>query len=112
MKQSHVVFIAADNTNVFSGTKGEEVPSWAKIGRIQILASDYDWTHDLYVGNEELARDSGSHVHGADNLGNFDWLKPHYEFDVKRRGGTTFDILLDINVVTAGTGLAIIQWEG
>ncbi len=110
MKQHHVVQITADNTNVFNDTKGADVPGWARTGRIQLVAPDSDWTYDLYINNLEMARDSGPSRCQADNLQQFDWLSPHHEFEV-RRTGTSFEVLMDINVVTAGVGMAIIQWE-
>jgi len=105
------VQITADNTNVFSGRLGADVPSWARKGRVQIVAPDTDWTFDLFVNGQELARDSAAGKHQADNLQTIEWISPHFEFDVERRG-PNFDVLLDINVVTAGVGLALIQWEG
>jgi len=106
-----LVQIVADNVNVFNGRLGADVPQWAKRGRIQIVAPDSDWTFDLFVNGRELARDAGPSIVEADNLQKIDWLAPHFAFDVVRRG-PNFDILLDINVVTAGVGLACIQWEG
>jgi len=105
------VQITADNVNVFNGRKGADVPSWARTGRIQVVGPDSDWTFDLYVNGEELARDCGVAVNMADNLQTTDWRLPHFVFDIVRRG-PNFDILLDINVVTAGVGIATIQWEG
>lgn len=105
------VQIVADNTNVFGGRLGADVPDWARRGRIMVVAPDTDWTLDLFVNGKELARDSACASHAADNLQSIDWTNPHYQFDVERRG-PNFDVLLDINVVTAGIGLAAIQWEG
>ncbi len=112
MKTHHIVQITADNTNVFNATKGEEVPPWAKVGRIQLVASDSDWTYDLFVNGMEIARDCGPSISAADNAQAPDWLKPHHMFDVQRRPGQQQEVLMDINVVTAGVGLAIIEWEG
>lgn len=104
------VQITADNTNVFGGRLGADVPDMARRGKIQVVAPDTDWTMSLFVNGKELARDSAAGRHQADNLQSVDWLSPHWTFDVERRG-PNFDILLDINVVTAGVGLALIQWE-
>jgi len=109
--QFDAVQITADNINVFSGRLGADVPQWARRGRIQLIAPDTDWTFDLFVNGKELARDSACSIHQADNLQTIDWMAPHFAFDVERRG-PNFDILLDVNVVTAGVGLACIQWEG
>lgn len=105
------VQITSDNVNVFNGRLGADVPDWAKRGRIQVVAPDTDWTMDLFVNGQELARDAGVVRAQADNLQQIDWTTPHFQFDVVRRG-PNFDILLDVNVVTAGVGIACIQWEG
>ncbi len=102
------VQIIADNTNVFSGRLGERVPTWARRCRVALIASDTDWTISLTMGKEEMARDSAPAVAGADNLQTIDWRTPHYESDVPR-GATDFEILLNVNVVTAGVGIALIQ---
>jgi len=104
------VHITADNTNVFAGRLGEDVPSWARRGRVQLCASDSDWTFDLFVGGLELARDAAPSRVSPLTDQKSDWQSAHYEFDVVR-GRTTFDVLLDINVVTAGEGIAFLQWE-
>lgn len=105
------VQITADNTNVFTGRLGADVPQWARKGRIMVVGPDTDWTFDLFVNGQELARDCAVARNQANNLQSIEWVSPHFEFDVNRRG-PNFDILLDINVVTAGVGLAAIQWEG
>jgi len=111
MMTNHTVQVLADNVNVFGGTLGADIPKWAKRGRIQVIAPDSDWTFDLFVNGMELARDSGPARCQADNLQQIDWTSPHYEFPITQ-GATQFDILLDVNVVTAGVGLACIQYEG
>lgn len=104
------VQITADNTNVFGGRLGADVPPWARRGRIQVIASDTDWTFDLFINGQELARDCGISRAQADNQQQVDWSSPHFVFDVERRG-PNFDVLLDVNVVTGGVGTATIQWE-
>ncbi len=104
------VQITADNTNVFSGRLGADVPSWARRGRVAVVASDSDWTMDLFVNGQELARDCGIVSAQGDNAMQIEWTRPHFVFDVERRG-PNFDVLLDINVVTGGVGVACIQWE-
>ncbi len=104
------VQIVADNTNVFGSRLGGDVPPLARRGRIQVVAPDSDWTFDLFVGGAELARDCAPSRVQADNLQQFDWTSPHFAFDVQR-GRTAFEVLLDVNVVTAGVGMAVIQWE-
>ncbi len=108
--QYDAVQIVADNTNVFQNRLGAEVPSWARKGRVAIVASDSDWTFDLFVAGLEMARDCGMVKSQADNVQEISWFSPHFEFEVVRRG-PNFEVLLDVNVVTAGVGLAIIQWE-
>lgn len=105
------VQIVADNTNVFGARLGGDVPPWARRGRVQLVAPDTDWTFDLFVGGKELARDCAPSRAQADNLQQLDWQSPHFVFDVER-GRTAFEVLLDVNVVTAGIGIAVIQWEG
>ncbi len=107
--QVDVVFITADNTNVFNDRFFEDRPSWARHIRIQVVASDYDWLFSCSLGGDEMARDSGPHVVGADNLGIPDWRKPHLLREVP--ASVDFDVLVNVNVVTAGTGLVIGQWE-
>ena len=109
-KKTDVVLITGDDTNVFSGRLGAEVPEWARSVRVQVVSSDYDWLHSLSMGGEEMARESGPHVVGADNLAEYDWTKPFAQKDVPR-GRTDFVVLLNVNVVTAGTGLGIIEWS-
>lgn len=111
MRTYDSVQIVADNTNVFGGRLGADVPPGARLGRIWVIAPDSDWTFDLSVGGKELARDSAPAICMADNLQQARFDMPHFEFDAPR-GATQFDILLDVNVVTAGVGLAVIQWEG
>ncbi len=110
MIKHDIVQITADNTNVFSGRLGERVPRWARRCRVAVLGSDTDWTFSLTMGREEMARDSGCSRNMADNEQSIDWNSPHFEMAVPQ-GATDFEVLLNVNVVTAGVGLAIIQWE-
>ncbi len=104
------VQIIADNTNVFSARLGEKVPSWARRCRVALVGSDSDWTFSLTMGAEEMARDSAMARAQADNVQQIDWNSPHHEAAVPR-GATDFEVLLNVNVVTAGVGIALIQWE-
>ncbi len=104
------VQIVADDTNVFSNRLGEKVPAWAKRCRVQLVSSDSDWTFNLTMGGEEMARNAAPSRVQADNLQQADWQSPHYEAIVPR-GATDFEILLNVNVVTAGVGIAYVQWE-
>ncbi len=108
--QYDAVQIVADNTNVFQNRLGAEVPVWARKGRVAIVSSDSDWTFDLFVAGLEMARDCGMVQVGADNIQSIDWFRPHFEFDIVRRG-PNFEVLVDVNVVTAGVGMVVIQWE-
>ncbi len=109
----HVVQIVADNTDVFNGTKAEEIPRWARIARVQLVAPDTDWTYSFDIGGQELARDSGPHKCQADNLQTIDWREAHLQFEIANlRGERNIDPILNVNVVTAGVGLACIQYEG
>ncbi len=107
--RNHVVFIAADDTDAFNGTIFETLPPGASVIRLQFLFSDYDALISASIGNQELLRDSGPHSLGADNLGVLDWTRPHVVLDV--RGLAAEDVKVNINVVTAGTGLVILQVE-
>jgi len=106
-QQYDSVFITADNTDVFGARIG--IPPEARKGRIYLVSSDLDWTFDLSVFGRELARDCGVVRSQADNLQQIEMVQPNFEFDVSQRGDIS-DILLDINVVTAGTGLAVLVW--
>jgi len=106
--QFDFVQIVADNTDVFSGRIG--VPPNARKGTIYVIAPDTDWTFDLSINNKELARDTACTKHQADNLATVEITDIGIDFDVERRG-PDFDILLDINVVTAGVGLAGVVWR-
>lgn len=110
MMKYDAVQIAADNTNVFSGRLGEQVPLGARKVRVQVVGSDSDWTFSLSMGGKEMARDSAMSRVQADNIQWVDWNSPHFLAMVPR-GATDFEILLNMNVVTAGVGLALIQWE-
>lgn len=111
--QSHIVQFAADNTDVFGGTFGAQVPTWfqPKLIRVQVVFSDTDLLFSLRVAGIELCRNSGPHRAQADNVQQFDWQSPHICFPF-RPGSTDFNVLLDANVVTGGVGMAIVQWEG
>jgi len=104
------VQIVADNTNVFSGRLGERVPPGARRCRVALVAPDSDWTFDLTMGREEMARACAPSRTQADNVQQWDWNSPHFETAVPQ-GVTDFEVLLNVNVVTAGVGIAIIQWE-
>ncbi len=107
------VQLAGDNTDVFAGSFGVQVPNWFKPRylRLQVVFSDTDALHSLRVGGLELARNSAPNVSEVDNIQAPDWRKPHYCIPVPR-GATDFEILLDHNAVTAGFGLAVAMWEG
>lgn len=108
----HVVQVIADNTDVFNDTLGADLPDWARRVRVQVIAPDSDWTFDLVISGDELARSCGPSINQADNLQDFDWTKPHFQWDVDRaRGARSWDVLLNVDVVTAGVGKAIIQYE-
>jgi len=107
--RNHIVLIAADNTDVFNGTIFETLPPGASVVRLQFLFSDYDALISASIGNMELLRDSGPHSVGADNLGVLDWTRPHVVLDV--RGLAAEDVKVNVNVVTAGVGLVILQVE-
>jgi len=104
-----IVQITADNTNVYDARLGDEMPPWAKRVRFQLVASDSDWTFDLTINGVEIARDSGPHRTAADNTQSGDWASPHcmMELDQRSRNG----VQCDVNVVTGGVGLAILQYE-
>ncbi len=106
------VQISTDNTDVFAGSFGVQIPNWfrPKYLRIQVVFSDTDALHSLRVGGIELSRNSGPHISAADNIQAPDWRGPHYLIPVPRTA-TDFEILLDHNAVTAGVGLAVMMWE-
>ncbi len=110
--QPFSVQIGVDNTDVFGGSFGAQVPVWFKPRylRIQVVFSDSDELHSLRVAGVELARNGGPNVAMADNVQEPDWRKPHYCVPVPQ-GVTDFDIVLDHNAVTAGVGLAVLMWE-
>jgi len=111
--QPFTVQLVGDSTDVFGSTFGAQVPVWfrPKRLRLQVLFSDSDALHSLRVAGYELGRSSGPHIAEADNVQAPDWRKPHYVIPVPS-GVTDFEILLDHNAVTAGVGLAVLQWEG
>ncbi len=110
--QPFAVQITVDNTDLFGSTFGAQVPVWFKPRylRVQVVFSDSDLLFNLRVAGVELARNSGPNVAQADNIQEPDWRKPH--FCVPVPGSVTdFEILLDVNVVTAGAGIAVLMWE-
>lgn len=110
MQRGHIVQITADNSDVFNANFGETVPDWARRGRIQVVGSDTDWLFSVRVNGQEYARDSAPHVSAADNTQGIDYRKAHIVFPLAR-GRVDNDILVDVNVVTAGVGLVGIQYE-
>ncbi len=111
--QPFAVQLVGDNTDVFGGTFGVQIPNWfrPRYLRIQVVFSDSDALHSLRVGGIELARNSGPNMAQADNIQAPDWRSPHYCIPVPR-GATDFEVLLDHNAVTAGAGIAVGMWEG
>ncbi len=107
------VQLVGDNTDVFAGAFGVQVPNWfrPKYLRIQIVFSDSDALHSLRIGGIELSRSSGPNMAQADNINVPDWRSPHYAIPVPARA-VDFEILLDHNAITAGAGMAIGMWEG
>lgn len=101
------VLITADNTNVFDGRM--QAPKWARKVRVQVLASDYDWLISAVIDGEELMREGSPHAFGADNTGVLDWRRPHILMDIKDPG--RHEILVNVNVVTGGTGIVLRQYE-
>jgi len=110
--QPFAVQLVADSTDVFGSTFGAQVPVWFRPNylRIQIVYSDSDLLFSLRVAGIELARNSGPNVAQADNIQIPDWRSPHFCIPVPK-GVTDYEILLDVNVVTAGVGLAVLMWE-
>ncbi len=110
--QPFAVQLIADNTDVFGSTFGAQVPVWfkPKTLRVQIIYSDTDLLFNLRVASIELARNSAPNVAMADNIQVPDWRSPHFVIPVPQ-GVIDFEILLDVNVVTAGVGLAVLLWE-
>lgn len=106
----HVVQIIADNTDVANGTIVEDIPTWAKHLRIQCLASDYDWLIDILIKRIEYMRQSAPHLFGADNLALPDWRGPHVLAPVEVLA--EYSVNVNVNVVTAGVGLVVFQYEG
>lgn len=112
MHIQHIVQITSDNTDVFNGTKAEEVPSWARRGRLQLVASDTDWTYSFDIGSQELARDSGPHATAADNTQQIDWRNAHIMFELAGlRRERNLNPVMNVNVVTGGVGIACLQYE-
>jgi len=105
-----MVFLTADDTNVYDQRLGGKVQPWARRVRIQVCSSDYDTTFSCVLGGQEMARDSGPHVLGADNLGIPEWTKPHIQSEI-RGAPTDFEILVNLNIVTAGSVLIALQQE-
>jgi hypothetical protein len=109
MQRTHIVQVAADNTDVFNNNLGELAPTWARRARIQVVASDTDWLFSCRVNDIEYARDCGPHATYGDNAQVIDWGLAHIVCPVK--AGSENDVLVDVNVVTAGVGLVAIQYE-
>ncbi len=107
---THVVFIAADNTDVFGGTIIEEVPEWARHLIVITGFSDYDALVDLTIQRDEFMRQSAPHVFAADNLLDLRLTNPHIISPVDRI--REFPINCNFNVVTAGTGLVVAMYSG
>jgi len=106
---THTVFLVADNTDVYSGTIMEDVPEWARSARLQVVSSDYDTLFSATLGLEEVARDSGPHVLGADNLGEPEWTKPHCVGRIPA-GAKDWRPRVNVNIVTAGFVLVILSY--
>jgi len=103
------VHITADNTNVFQNRIASEPPTWAKRVRVQLIASDADWLFSCSIDKEELARDAAPMLtHPLTEL-RADWQAPHIIKELDPRGN--HELLVDVNVVTAGEGLVVCQYE-
>jgi len=103
----HIVQITADNANVFGSTIFDEVPAWARTARLQIVFGDSDLLWSGSIGGTEIARDSGPHRTQADNVQQLDYNSPFIEVPVAPGG----DVDIDINVVTAGVGLCMLEFD-
>lgn len=95
------VQITADNTDVRSGRI--KIPTWARFVRLQLVASDTDWTHKISIDGKEFVRDGGPDWAAADNVEQgFDYTKSHVHAPITPDS----EIKWDVNVVTAGVGVA------
>ncbi len=115
MQRTHIVQITADNADVSNGNFAEIAPAWARRLRIQLVASDSDWLFDLSVAGSEYARSCGPHITAADNVEQSgSWTAPHIVVALERtatRRDYELDMLMNVNVVTSGVGVAIFQYE-
>jgi len=103
---THSVQITADNSDVFNGTIAEQPPRWARFCNVQLAAPDSDWLYSLTMGGEQLARDSGPEVLGADNVGQ-DWVQDAGQsLRISDANKSGFKPVMNVNVVTAGVGVA------
>jgi len=103
------VQITADNTNVFQNRIASEPPRWARRVRVQLIAPDSDWLMSVVIDKQELARDCAPMRCQADNLQQADWTSPHILMELDPR--INHELLVDVNVVTAGVGLCVAQYE-
>ncbi len=110
--QPHVQQFAADNTDLFGGTFGAQVPVWfrPRKHRVQIIFSDSDMLFSARIAGTEVARNSGPHITQADNLQSPNWEAPHICVPVEPNV-TDFEVLFVVNVVTAGVGSGFLLWE-
>ena len=106
------VQIAADDTDVFNGRLGESMPRWARYVGVYLVASDSDWQWSVSLGGEEMLRDACPNAVAADNVDQLLDLKN--VSCVKQIAGqrSNFEILVNVNVVTAGVGMCYIVWFG
>lgn len=105
-----IVQLTADNTNVFQNRIGAKAPKWARRCRLQLIFSDTDFLFSSSLGGEEMARDCGPHRSQADNVQQGDFTSPHLMKEIPPTG-QDWEVLLNCNVVTAGVGLAVLQYE-
>lgn len=105
------VQITADNTDVTGGRISDTPPSWATNMWIQLLAPDSDWLFDVSVDNVEFARSAAPHRCQADNLQQFDLNGPAVMVPLTRNAARAPDILINVDVVTAGIGMLGIRYS-
>ena len=109
-KRSVAIYTTGDQTsNIVTGFNAQ-VPSWARILRVQVCGTDFDTTFSARIHQSEEARDSAPHVVGGDNAVSGDWTKPHICVAVPR-GVVDFEIFITIDVTTGATCLTHLQWE-
>lgn len=111
MKRYDAVQITADNTNVFNGRLGGRIPPWARKAYFQLVASDTDWTFSASIGGVEGARDAAPMGSYTDNLQEINLTRPVVEWDLPGGDKSGLEILVNVNVVTAGVGVAAIVFE-